>query len=199
MRMSVELVYSNNLCAAFLTAIVKAFKVHHQTAGLGPAALQKLTYFIKLLGAPVPCSFGIYTYGPYSDTVTFAIESLLADEVIQDTSTNPTYSSYDLSRNAIEILANFEGELNPHEENIQKAVKTLGAFNPAELQMIATLHFISQRQIRTRATLSKDSIIAEFKTIQHSKFADDQVIGKCHDALVEAGLISRSQPANLLC
>ena len=59
MIVSRELVYSNDLCSAFLTAIVKAFEAYHPTAFLGRTAMQKLTYFVKVVGAPVPCSFGI--------------------------------------------------------------------------------------------------------------------------------------------
>ena len=188
MIVSRELVYSNDLCSAFLTAIVKAFEAYHPTTYLGRTAMQKLTYFVKVLGAPVPCSFGIYTYGPYSDTVTFAVESLLADDVIADTSPNPKYSVYRLGRNAGELLSAFADELRPYEGKIGQTVKALGSFAPNELELIATLHFIAQRQAQTGGKPSKDSVFREFKSIKHDKFPDDE-ISKWYDALVEAGLI----------
>src|SRR5436853_4444314 len=113
-----ELVYSNDLCAAFLTAIVKSFQTHHPTAYLGRTAMQKLAYFVKVLGAPVPCSFGIYTYGPYSDVVTFAVESLLADDVIEDRSSNAKYSNYRLGRNSNELLAAFASDVSLYKDQI---------------------------------------------------------------------------------
>jgi uncharacterized protein YwgA len=85
--------------------------------------MQKVTYFAKVLGAPVPCSFGSYTYGPYSDKVMFAVESLLADDVIVDTSLNPKYSNYRLGRNANELLSGFADDLKPYEGKIRQTVK----------------------------------------------------------------------------
>ncbi len=189
MSESRELVYSNDLCSAFLTAIVKAFESHHPRGYLGRTAMQKLTYFIKALGAPVPCSFGIYTYGPYSDTVTFAVESLLADEVIIDNSQNAAkYSNYRLGPNATELLQAFEDQLRPHEGKIDVAVEVLGAFDYRDLELIATLHFIAKRQALTGVPQSKEAVVAEFKSIKRDKFHDGE-IGIWYDALVKAGLI----------
>jgi len=190
-----DLVYANNLCAAFLTAIVKTFESCHANSYLGRTALQKLTYFVKVLGAPIPCSFGIYTYGPYSDKVTFAVESLLADDVIQDCSSTPKYSNYRLGANADELLACFATELQPHEDKIHQAVKALGAFSPNELELIATLHFIARRQLQTTGKTSKKSTVLEFKMIKKDKFSDED-ISVWHDALIQAGLIV-SQKASI--
>ena len=88
MNVESNLVYSDDLCSAFLAAIVKSFEQKYPKEYLGRTAMQKLTYFAKAVGIPIPCSFGIYTYGPYSDKVTFSIDSLLADEVLTDLSTN---------------------------------------------------------------------------------------------------------------
>ncbi len=194
MTTSGELVYSNNLCSAFLTAIVKAFEEHHAGGYLGRTALQKLTYFVKVLGAPVPCSFGIYTYGPYSDKVTFAVESLLADDVIKDNSPNPKYSNYRLGPNAEELLFSFANELQPHENKIHQAVKALGAFTPNDLELIATLHFIARRQLQTTGKTSKKLAVREFKMIKKDKFSDED-ISTWHDALAKAGLIVNQKAA----
>lgn len=189
MIVSRELVYANDLCSAYLTAIVKAFEKYHPKAYLGRTAMQKLTYFIKVLGAPIPCSFGIYTYGPYSDTVTFTVESLLADDVIVDRSQNTAkYSDYRLGHNAQELLGAFADELRPFEGKIEQTVKALGAFDPNGLELIATLHFIAKRQAQTGVRSSKDTVIAEFKEIKRDKFRDDE-ISNWYDALVKAGLI----------
>lgn len=187
MRPTGDLVYSNDLCAAFLTAIVGSFRTHHDNAYLGRTAIQKLTYFAKILGVPVPCSFGIYTYGPYSDQVTFAMESLLADDVVQDESPNPRYSSYTPGPNATELLSEFEEDVRPHEETINRVVRTLGSLPPNSLELVSTLHFIARRQVQTRRYSTRESVIAEFKSVKHDKF-DDFEITTCYDALSNAGL-----------
>ena len=67
-----NLAYSDDLVSAFMTAVVGSFERQRMNSYLGRTAMQKLIYFIKELGAPVPCSFDIYMYGPYSNAVTFA-------------------------------------------------------------------------------------------------------------------------------
>lgn len=193
--MTGELVYSNDLCSAFLTAIVKAFEEHHPSTYLGRTAIQKLAYFVKVLGAPIPCSFGIYTYGPYSDRVTFAMESLLADDVLNDTSGNPKYSNYRLGPNANELLAVFSDELKPHEAKIRQTVNALGAFQPNALELIATLHFIAKRQAQITGKTVKKLVVQEFKSIKHDRFPDTEIM-TWYDALVHAGLIANRNAAS---
>lgn len=184
-----ELIYSNNLCAAFLTAIVKSFEQQHPDEYLGRTAMQKLTYFAQVLGAPIPCSFGIYTYGPYSDTVTFAVESMLADEVLQDRSANPKYSNYRTGPAAERLLTLYDREIAPNLPKIDSVVSALGRFKPNELELIATLHFIARRQEQIVQTKpDKASVIREFKSIKKDKF-NDKEISAWYNALVTAGLI----------
>ena len=189
MNSASELVYSNDLCSAFVTAIVRSFEKYHAAGWLGRTATQKLAYFAKVLGVPVPVSFGIYTYGPYSDAVTFAVESLLADEVLLDQSRKSEYSNYRLGPNAKALLTAFDSELRPHLDKIDRVVKALGGFKPAELELIATLHFIAQKLpnlIHQKAT--KREIVRQFKAIKGEKFSD-QEISAWYDALAKAGLI----------
>jgi hypothetical protein len=184
-----ELVYSNDTCSAFLAAIVKSFGENHPREYLGRTKIQKLAYFAKAIGVPIPCSFGIYTYGPYSDTVTFAMESLMADDVVVDRSPRPDYSNYGLAENAPELLSAFAGGIGPHASAIDRVVKVLGGFKPQELELIATLHFIAKRQLQVRRKdPSKQEVIGEFRTIKGDKFGDEEISG-WYDALKKAGLI----------
>jgi uncharacterized protein YwgA len=186
---SSDLVYSNDTCSAFLAAIVRSFEENYPRGYLGRTAIQKLAYFAKAIGVPIPCSFDIYTYGPYSDTVTFSMESLMADDVVVDRSSKPDYSSYRLGENAAELLHAFDGEIGPHTSAIDQVVRALGGFKPQALELIATLHFIAkrQRQIR-RKEPSKPEVINEFKTIKSDKFGHEE-ISAWYDALKKAGLI----------
>ena len=89
--MKSDFVFSKNLCAAYIAAIVRSFEKQSKSGYLGRTALQKLAYFSKELGVPIPCSFEIYTYGPYSDAITFDVDSLLADDVLVDESNDKKY------------------------------------------------------------------------------------------------------------
>lgn len=183
------LVYSNDACSAFLTAIVKSFDENQPGGCLGRTKIQKLAYFAKTMGVPIPCSFGIYTYGPYSDTVTFAMESLLADEVVEDRSSKHEYSNYRPGKNSPGLLRSFADEIEPYTSKIDQVVRVLGGFEPKKLELIATLHFIARRQHQVhRREPGKPEVIFEFKTIKGEKF-DDHEISAWYDALKKAGLI----------
>jgi uncharacterized protein YwgA len=188
MTTDTEIVYSNDLCSAFLTAIVKSFEEHYPNKYLGRTAMQKLAYFAKVLDVPLPCSFGIYTYGPYSDTITFSVESLLADEVLADQSTNPKYSNYRTSSNSAELLSSYAEEIEPYKGTIDRVVEALGGFDHNDLELIATLHFVARRQKQRTGKLNKAEIVAEFKSIKKDKFTDD-AIGRWYNALQQAKLI----------
>ena len=188
MRTRADIVYSDDLCSAFVTAIVKSFEEHHPEGYLGRTAMQKLAYFAKVLGVPIPCSFGIYTYGPYSDTVTFSVESLLADEVLIDQSKNPKYSNYRVGNNSEELLNAYADQLEPHKGAIDRIVEVLGRFDHRDLELIATLHFVARRQRQRTGELNNAAIIAEFKSIKKDKFTDED-INTWYKALKNAMLI----------
>jgi uncharacterized protein len=191
MKLSGKLAYSDDLRSAFIAAIVRSYE---KSVGnghfLGRTAIQKLVYFAKTLGVPVPCSFEIYTYGPYSDAVTFSVDSMLADDVLQDTSKAPNkYSDYRLGDNAMELLNAYQADIDPHQREIDAVVQSLGSFEPQQLELVATLHFIHQRLKHIlRRTPPKDKVLEEFRRIKKDKFLLDEVDG-FYNALKEAELI----------
>jgi hypothetical protein len=186
-----KLAYSDDLRSAFMAAIVRSFEKwvgggHY----LGRTAIQKLVYFAKTLGVPIPCSFEIYTYGPYSDAITFSVDSMLADDVLKDISKDQNkYSSYRLGDNANELLNAYRTVIEPHLRAIDAVVQSLGSFEPKQLELIATLHFIHQRlkQIQ-RQEPPKDQVLAEFRRVKKDKFRLEEVDG-FYDALKRAELI----------
>ncbi|MBI3412019.1 MAG: hypothetical protein HY040_27120 [Planctomycetes bacterium] len=191
MNRSGNLVYSDDPCSAFMTAIVRSYE--ENVGGrhyLGRTAVQKVVYFAKVLGVPIPCSFEIYTYGPYSDAVTFCVDSLLADDVLEDTSKDPqSYSNYRLGENADEILNAYRRLIDPHREKIDTVVQSLGSFKPQELELIATLHFIHHRLKQIwRKEPSRDQGLAEFYRVKKDKFSPEE-ISSWYGALRNARLV----------
>lgn len=191
MTPSGKLAYSDDLRSAFIAAIVRSYE-KSVGAGhfLGRTAIQKLVYFAKTLGVPVPCSFEIYTYGPYSDAVTFSVDSMLADDVLKDASKAPNkYSNYRLGDNAKELLNTYQADIEPHQREIDAVVQSLGSFEPQQLELVATLHFIHQRLKHIlRQSPPKDKVLEEFRRIKKDKFRLDEVDG-FYNALKEAELI----------
>ena len=187
--MKLDFVFSRNECAAYVASIVRAFEKHHKGGYLGRTALQKLAYFSRELGAPIPCSFEIYTYGPYSDTITFTVDSLQADDVLTDESQLSKYSNYKLGPRANEFFSKWDRAIEDYLPIVDSVVEAFAGFSPHDLELIATLHFVAQRQ-RTilRAAPPRESVVAEFRQIKKDKFPVD-TINTWYDSLKNAKLI----------
>jgi hypothetical protein len=187
--MKSDFVFSKNLCAAYVATIVRSFERQHKSGYLGRTAIQKLAYFSKELGVPIPCSFEIYTYGPYSDAITFDVDSLLADDVLLDQSRDKKYSNYKLGPRANDFFRMMESDVEAWTRMIDTVVAVFGEFSPQDLELIATLHFVAQRQKTIgRAAPSRESVVDEFRQIKKNKFSIDEING-WYDSLKNAKLI----------
>lgn len=171
-----SLLFSNDLLSAYVTEVVKSFNSLTRSRYLGRTALQKLIYFCKAVGVPIPCSFEIYNFGPYSEEVTRSATALLADEALQDRSSTGAYSSYTVGTNANEFSEEFMDDVARYRPTIDSVVKILGPCNPAMLELVATLHFVNARLkgISGRKP-PKESVIAEFRSIKGNKFSEEKM------------------------
>jgi uncharacterized protein YwgA len=183
-----QLLFSNNLCAAYLAEIVDSFQKHHANHYLGRTAMQKLAYFSQAVGVPIPCSFEIYNYGPYSDAITFTVESMVADDLLEDRSLNRKYSNYRLADSDVKFDSNIQKSVSKHRDRIDNVVKVLGRFDPAQLELIATLHFIANRRKSLTGEVSKKEVEDEFFRIKGNKFSREDV-RVWYDALESANLV----------
>ena len=185
-----ELTFSNTLRAAYLAELVRAFQTYFPNGFLGRTAMQKLTYFARATGVPVPCSFEIYNYGPYSDQLTFAVDGLLADEILVDTSPNSSkYSNYRLARDGALFPQGLEKKVAPYRDQIKSVVKNLGNFRPEQLELIGTLHFVHHRlESLHRKKPSQSAVISEFAKVKGNKFTKGEVTA-WYCALRNAGLV----------
>lgn len=183
-----SLLYSNDLCSAFLAEIVRAFETYHRKHYLGRTAMQKLAYFSQALGVPIPCSFEIYNFGPYSDAVTFSVESMLADDILQDISSNEKYSNYRLKPSAPQFEKPILNSVYQHRKKIHDVVKALGKFGPAQLELIATLHFIATKMKSLGQPPIKQDVLEQFVRVKKDKFSEAEV-SSWYDSLHAAKLI----------
>jgi uncharacterized protein YwgA len=184
-----ELTFSKNLRAAYLTELVRAFEKYYPSGFLGRTAIQKLAYFARATGVPIPFSFEIYNYGPYSDQLTFAVDGLLADEVLRDTSPNSSkYSNYRLSRHSVIFPVSLQKQVSEFAPQIEAVVKNLGSFRPEQLELIATLHYVHHRQAALGKRPTRTSVMSDFFRIKGDKF-DKNEVSSWYDALKRAGLV----------
>lgn len=171
-----SLLFSNDLLSAYVTEVVKSFDSLRPSGYLGRTALQKLIYFCKAVGVPIPCSFEIYNFGPYSEEVTRSATALLADEALQDRSYTGAYSSYTVGTNANEFSKEFLDDVARFRPTIDSIVRVLGPSKPETLELVATLHFVNARQRGISGSRpAKGSVIGEFKSIKGNKFSDEDI------------------------
>jgi len=171
-----SLLFSNDLQSAYVAEVVKSFHSLKLSGYLGRTALQKLVYFCKAVGVPIPCSFEIYNFGPYSEEVTRSATSLLADEALQDLSNTGAYSSYTVGANANEFSKEFLDEVASYRPRIDSIVRVLGPSKPEALELVATLHFVNARLKGILGSRpAEQSVAEEFKSIKGNKFSEKDI------------------------
>jgi hypothetical protein len=185
-----SLLFANDLCSAYTVEIVRSFQAARPNGYLGRTALQKLVYFCKTVGVPIPCSFEIYNFGPYSEDLTRSVNYLLADEALDDVSPNPSkYSSYRLGQNSDQVSTSYTALTLGHRPLIDSIVAVLGDSNPAELELVATLHFVNSKLKGLSGRRPNDlTVFGEFRAIKGEKFSEDE-IKKWYDWLDRSRLL----------
>ena len=185
-----SLIFANDLCSAFTTAVVESFTEKFPNGYLGRTALQKLIYFSQVIGVPVPCSFEIYNFGPYSDEITKSVNRLLADDAIEDVSSSPSkYSSYRPGPSSKDFAPAFSNYVKGYREMIDVVVGALGSSSPTTLELVATLHFVNAKLKGFKARQpTSEEVKAEFRVIKGSKFAPSE-IDRWYGWLGETGLL----------
>ena len=173
---AMSLLFSNNLCSAYVAEVVKSFQTLKPSGYLGRTALQKFVYFSKAVGVPVPCSFEIYNFGPYSEEVTRSVSALLADEALQDVSSTSKYSSYKAGMNSTEFSSEYTNEAAHFRTLIDSIVGVLGDCKAETLELVATLHFVNAKLKGIFGMRpAQESVVQEFKLIKGEKFSDAEI------------------------
>ena len=174
---------------ALIAATVDAASQQCPNCFLGRTAIQKLLYFMNVLGVPMEYSFDIYHYGPFCQSIMSDVEWLLADEVIEDRAKESRYSNYKPGRGWPELKEEFDNKLNRYRHIVDAVCEALSDLSPDSLELIATLDF-SFRWVKARGGKGpwREAAIEKFKSIKKEKFSE-QDIDDCYRRLSEVGLI----------
>lgn len=189
-----SLVIATTQDQALLALVIKKSQEAAQARGafVGRTALQKLLYFLKVLGVPMNYRFDIYNYGPFCAEIMSDAEVLLADDVIVDSSNDRNkYSNYAPGRCCAELLDGHAGFVGKVEDKVSKVAKALAPLRPEHLELLATLHY-AHRWVRASGGKGpwRRKTIRRFEEIKGERFSSQQV-NSGYDALVGAGLLSR--------
>ncbi len=188
---------------ALIAATVEAASRACPNCYLGRTAIQKLLYFMNVLGVPMKYGFEIYHYGPFCSSVMADVDWLLADDVITDTATAERYSNYRPGSAWGELTEDFSDKLAHHRDVIESVVNALGSLSPQDLELVATLDFCF-RWVRASTPNGpwKHATITKFKRIKKDKFTDEDIEtwyqGLVKARLIEADPSSRESPLGLM-
>ncbi len=187
-----SIAFSNDPISVFTAAMAKAFRDSYASGFLGRTTLQKLMYLAKSLGVPIPASFGIYTYGPYSDAITFAVEGMVADDVLVDKSSDVhRYSNYYPGPALDELLEAYKPVWHPYYPTLRTVAEAFGRFEPQELELITTLLFLAQTlKAASGRAPDKAELLKRFRAVKGERFPVDKV-SAWYETLSNAGLIER--------
>jgi len=175
---------------ALVAAVIEAAKESCPNCYLGRTAVQKLIYFLNVVGVPMQLRFRIHHYGPFCDELPGVLDWLQADEIVTDNSSEQSrYSDFSPGQNWPEIKEQYQNDLEQYQESINSIASVLGSMEPSTLELIATLDFCF-RWIRARGGNGpwKDRTIEKFKEIKGDKFSEDD-ISEWYQRLVSSNLI----------
>jgi len=106
---------------------------------LGKIQLQKLVYFAQNAGLPLKYKFEIYHYGPYSFELSNDLGSLDALEIVNIQS-DPSGYGFNISLGKFADRFTLKGKF---QKTIDAVIEQFGANSTAELEVKATIHFVS--------------------------------------------------------
>jgi len=178
---------------ALLALVVKEAQPIVQTEGfLGRTAVQKIMYFLRVLGVPMGYNFELYHYGPFCAEILTDLEWLIADNVIKDVSPEQRrYSNYQTDKNIDELLDSHTEELVPVRDSVCEIVKALSPLRPERLELFATLDYLYRQKKATGWKVQfKGWVVEKFLFFKGDKFPREDV-ERAYDMMANIELLER--------
>jgi uncharacterized protein len=176
--------------ALLASVIAEARKAADQAdTFVGRTAVQKMMYFLKVMGVPMSYRFSIHHFGPFCEEILRDVDWLIADDVITDRSTEPRYSNYAPSGELDALVSKHAHALTAVRNKIT-GVAQLAKCRPEKLELWATLDYL-YRQARATGTNGpwKERVVSELKEIKGGKFSDEE-IGQVYDTMLKLGIVA---------
>ena len=108
---------------------------------VGKIRMQKLVYFLQwIFDVPLGYDYKMHYYGPYSDELN---DDLIAMQMSKNVEmgTDPSGYGYHIIPGT-ESVAIKDEILGKYSEKISKCLSEFDKFNPSELEILGTLHFV---------------------------------------------------------
>ena len=153
---------------------------------VGKTRIQKIAYFLQeSIGVPLKYPFRMHYFGPYSDELDGVLSLAKAIGAV-DISPDPEGFGYHVTPGT-EFEDNWSQAYDvlkdPKVETIEKAIRDLASLETSELELYATIHYISKAD----EGLARDEVIRTVGNLK-PKFNEDTIDGAFQN-LQEASLI----------
>lgn len=153
---------------------------------IGKTKVQKIAYFLQeSVGVPLKYPFRMHYFGPYSDRLDSVLSLARALGAV-DISPDPEGFGYHVTPGTeyeSTWSRNYDIASDPNIAAIDNAVKVLGSLDKSDLELYATIHFISKSEEEPK----KDRVLATVGSLK-PKFSRDKIYG-AYQTLQRAGLI----------
>lgn len=151
----------------------------------GKKAFQKLIYLSKAVGIPLEVNYKMYYYGPYSEQVSDELEECINCNILKEEGAYNFISS-DKCQETL-ILNN--DQITIHKEKLEFIVNKFGCYDPMELEILATTHFVYNNMKYLHGEERKEIIVEEVKKVKYPKFSCER-IEDAYNTLKSYSLIS---------
>jgi uncharacterized protein YwgA len=183
-----QIFFADKVADALLAYLIKSY-TGTSSKTLGRTILQKLCYFAKASGVPLPFRFEIYHYGPFSQEIFYRTEDLLLDGVIEDRSSDRGQSNFVPGPNLDSFLNRFGEAIGQHETNLERIATMFSRLDASQMELVSTIHYMhSSHREWFKEVPSKDAVVANVLQVKADKF-DRQAVERAFDILCEAGLL----------
>lgn len=161
---------------ALLAMVVKEW--HRLVPGhvhkLGKTKMQKLVYFLKASGVPLPFDFDIHYYGPYSQELAEEMDWLEVLGLVDSARDGNVGVDYRPGDAMEEAMSRYREYLEKHSAAIRRTIEVFKDMSVRDLELHATVHFVRKSGGRTR---SVEETLDGVKSLKGDRFREDEIRG----------------------
>lgn len=194
--------HSDHALLAYVIHVVDQLR-NRQGAGepptyLGRTKIQKIVYFLSLIGVPNTYRFLLHRFGPYSTEIQDDLDRMVSFDVLLDVSDEDRrYYDYRSTAQSDELWTKcYRDQIDPHREKIDPFVEALAKLTDDDLEVVSTLVYAYRWLVGAgNHHPSKTQILAKFQTYKKDKFPAARV-ESAYGVLAGAGFLPTDTAAS---
>src|SRR5579859_7137684 len=130
-----QMLFANRSTDALLAYLIKTY-TETSKGTLGRTILQKLCYFAKASGVPLPFRFEIYHYGPFSQEILDRTDALLLDDVIVDRSPERGQSNFAPGPRLGAFLGYFDDLIRENKDKLSHIATMFSRLDTSSMELL---------------------------------------------------------------